>query len=665
MENNFFKINISPENGAISSIVLKNDGQEMNWCSGISGWGEIRFFDELPYADENGVQKVVGEKVLPFVSFSEESGIYRSVYEDWNVRVTVERKFDSDGFLNEKYTVKNVRDADLFLEQGDLSVAAPFNDIYTYADDCVVHRCNTHIWCAGNTSYISAVKMGVSEHNLGLILTDGAFASYSLSDANKFSRRGVFLLDCEHIELLPDEEYVWNLKLFPFKTAEEFERIIKKYHNTVMIKAEKHTVFTGEKLRCKIEIGFKPEKISAFLGETKVAVTEKDGEYYIEETPRCLGDVRLTVYADGVHTFAEFYISEQPETVIKKRLHFIAEKQQYKRRDSALYGAFLPYDNKNKYLIFSSLTRDHNACRERVGMALLMCRYLQNHKDAALRASLDDYVAFALREFFDAETGEVFDGIGKNKKFTRLYNIPWMVSFFTEMYNLTNNTEYLEYSVRGLDFYYTNGGYKFYPNAFSMLLTYNALKKAGMNDACERVKIHFKKHADNIAKNGLSYPRHEVNYEQTIVTPAVTILSEFAQISGDDFYLRESEKHINLLKRFNGNQPSCHMNETPIRYWDDFWFGSARMQGDTFPHYWSCLTARAYCDYCSAGGDKKYLAAADECIRNCFCLFNEKGEGSCAYVYPYKVNGSKGAFYDDWANDQDFALYFYMTMYDI
>ena len=64
-------------------------------------------------------------------------------------------------------------------------------------------------------------------------------------------------------------------------------------------------------------------------------------------------------------------------------------------------------------------------------------------------------------------------------------------------------------------------------------------------------------------------------------------------------------------------------------------------------------------DYYNASGDTVYKAAAEEGIRNCFCLFTEDGEGSCAYVYPYRVNDRKGEFYDDWANDQDFALYFY------
>ena len=75
-----------------------------------------------------------------------------------------------------------------------------------------------------------------------------------------------------------------------------------------------------------------------------------------------------------------------------------------------------------------------------------------------------------------------------------------------------------------------------------------------------------------------------------------------------------------------------------------------------------CDTYFDFLDYYNIGGGEKYKSAAAECIRNCFCLFNERGEGSCAYVYPYKVNGNKGQYYDSWANDQDFALYYYLTV---
>ncbi len=49
---------------------------------------------------------------------------------------------------------------------------------------------------------------------------------------------------------------------------------------------------------------------------------------------------------------------------------------------------------------------------------------------------------------------------------------------------------------------------------------------------------------------------------------------------------------------------------------------------------------------------------ANECIRNYLCLFTDDARGVAAYVYPYKVNGDFGEKYDNWANDQDFALYF-------
>ena len=82
------------------------------------------------------------------------------------------------------------------------------------------------------------------------------------------------------------------------------------------------------------------------------------------------------------------------------------------------------------------------------------------------------------------------------------------------------------------------------------------------------------------------------------------------------------------------------------------------LYGDTFPHYWSCLSARAYKEYYDISGDLDYLAKARRCLRNCLCLFTPAGHGSCAYVYPYRCNGVRGEFYDAWANDQDFALYF-------
>ena len=665
MDNNLFRVKISEQDGTITSLVCEKDLHAMNWCSGLEGWGKVRFFDDKPIEGSGiSLQTIPGMQWMTPTKVSVDENGSLSVYEYEGIRVTVLRSFDENGYLNEQYTLKNLRDADLFLEQGDIGIALPYNDIYTYAEECMVRRCNTHLWCGGSTTYVNAVKMGESDINLGLVLTEGAFASYSMCHADTFSQRGVFLLDCEHMELLPQEEYVWNWKLFWYKEEAEFKSIIRKYRNIIQIDAEHYTVFEDETLHCRINMNFEPKKLSVSLGGVALTPVKKEKGYEITCVPEKLGDQRLCVQADEIHTYAEFFVSEKPDKVIRKRLAFIAEKQQYRRRGSQLDGAYLIYDNEKEYPIFNTAVRDHNACRERMGMALLMCRYLQEHEDDFLRSSLDDFVTFLEREFYDTETGEVFNDVGKNPNFIRLYNAPWVVTFYTEMYYLTRDKKYLSYCLKSLDVYYAGGGYRFYPNGFSMLQTCKAFQKAGMSAEYEHVVAHFRKHVDTIVENGLNYPKHEVNYEQTIVTPAVTFISEFALISGEERYAHEAEKHIKALARFNGHQPSCHMNETPIRYWDDFWFGSGRLQGDTFPHYWSCLTARSYIDYYNASGDETYKLAAEECIRNCFCLFNEKGEGSCAYVYPYRVNDSKGEFYDTWANDQDFALYFYKTLFE-
>ena len=45
-------------------------------------------------------------------------------------------------------------------------------------------------------------------------------------------------------------------------------------------------------------------------------------------------------------------------------------------------------------------------------------------------------------------------------------------------------------------------------------------------------------------------------------------------------------------------------------------------------------------------------------LRGCLNLFFIDGMASCAMVYPDTVNGKKAHYYDPWANDQDWALYY-------
>ncbi len=94
----------------------------------------------------------------------------------------------------------------------------------------------------------------------------------------------------------------------------------------------------------------------------------------------------------------------------------------------------------------------------------------------------------------------------------------------------------------------------------------------------------------------------------------------------------------------------------PIRFWDDYWFGKAKCFGDTFPHYWSVLSGTNALRLGLLLGEEALITDGENTIRNNLNLFSPDGSASCAYVYPHRVNGTAGAFYDELANDQDFAL---------
>lgn len=222
---------------------------------------------------------------------------------------------------------------------------------------------------------------------------------------------------------------------------------------------------------------------------------------------------------------------------------------------------------------------------------------------------------------------------------------------------LYRDRKYLTSACRIMQYYYSNGGGKFYAIELPILTMTNALKEAGMTQELAQMTEYFKKHADFMLEMGTEYPKSEVNYEQSIVAPAAQILEETYLLTGDEKYLEGIELQKKVLELFNGKQPDYHLNEVAIRHWDGYWFGKRRLYGDTFVHYWSTLTGIVYNYYANITGQKIYAKKAEKSLRAVLSMFYPDGSATCAFVYPVTVNGEKAHYADAYANDQDWGLY--------
>lgn len=458
---------------------------------------------------------------------------------------------------------------------------------------------------------------------------------------------------------------MWEWELFWHTGKADFFQKLASYPTYIAIEADHFTLFEGEPISFSIHSACKALPEVTCEGE-RIPLTKAEGGYHVSYLPKKRGRHIFTVRCGDAVTYAEFMVKPAFETLLKNRVRFIVERQQCLDRESPLYGAYLLYDNKTSSPYFDFICTDHNACRERLNMPLVLIRYLQLYEDAAVRKSVDLFIEFLFREFYEEKTGDVFNNIGKTADALRLYNAPGVMLVLAEMYHLTKEDRYLDHILRLAEKYYSIGGERCYSNAVAIRKVLGAFALSGRKKEEEKMRRFFLLHVETMLKNGLSYPIHEVNYEQTIVTPAVTCISEMGLFAKEkETYIEQAKQHLACLDRFSGNQPSFHLYEIAIRFWDDFWFGKAKKFGDTMPHHLSCLSARAFAAYARLTGDATYAERAEECIRNCLCLIDDDGAGHAAYVYPHTVNGLDGEFYDEWANDQDLPLYDAMNCRDL
>lgn len=640
----------------MKEYILTGDTYKLNWVEGNTEWGTVKC--SLPLAVET-----------------------ESIREG--------------DVVKESYTFRNHTDRDIFTGLRDIGIYTPFNDDYTTGRECMTGKCHAHIWCGGETAYIMGLRMGGEPPHAGMVLTDGSIGGYSIErDENRRSNdRGDIILHPTPFSLAPGEHYTVSWTVFAHGGKEDFFEKAKLYCGRFLeVGADQYVLFAGEKahIRVKPAFGFGQGDVRIGRDGDEMPFTVSEGVIALEvpwEEGLCrcgnsakregtggfspdkeggvhgpvegAHTIRLDICVGGVRTHIRLLALPGLDALVRARCRFIAKKQQYHRKGSHLDGAYLVYDREEDALFYSP-QNDFNGGRERVGMGVVLARYLQEYQDLYVEQSLRDYTAYVERELVDRQTGEVYNDYMRDNSYHRLYNAPWFSLFYLELYRLWKKPDFLAVAYRILMYYYKDGGGRFYPILLPAAELLEELQKQGMAQEAGALRAGFLKHADLIAMRGTDYPQSEVNYEQSIVAPAADILLQAYEVTGEERYLDGAARQLKVLELFNGIQPDYHLNEVAIRHWDGYWFGKGRMYGDTFPHYWSSLTGKLYMAYYRILGDEKYRGRAEKSLRASLSLFGADGTASCAYLYPVAVNGRKGDYADAYANDQDWGIYFAM-----
>lgn len=666
---------VDKKNGGLRRISFNHDQDQLNYIEGKRIFG-------LPYGPST-VKQVSCAASKISVCYS-----YRSL------DVDVERLIEGNT-ITETYTFTNNTPRPLFFAEGTLGIQTPFNDRYETAAACLKKRCHAHIWCGDNSTYILGEPMNARGACLGLILLEGRIFHYAVNRKWNSNDRGDFALLLPAVNFQKGQRYVIKWHLNKYANREEFIRSLGDHPNFAFVQADKYSVSVGEPITCTIRNprpetvkllpmdGGRPEIISEEVtGHTgkivfsigSIGSAGSIGSGSTDSAGSATTTAAVTTgekiieigYGDGAVTKLVLQVYRDPMEVIDRRLHFLIDRQQVTDKSSKFYGGFLLYDNETKTtFVEDRCFNDRNAARERSGIITsLLARLIKGVEDKAMHDKYDGAVMMAL-DFVDREIcddrGIVYENVGYRKlPHQRKYNYGFYALLYALAYRYTGEYYYLDKTCKILREYYRLGGAGFYAINIPMALIVEMLEQSAHEDSHKllaEMKSYFLDHCDYIVSRGENYPRHEVKYEQSIVAPSVDMLLQGYQISKEKKYLSEAERQLKLLEAFGFIQPNFHMNDIAIRHWDGYWFGKRKMYGDTFPHYWSCINAGVFARYAEIKKDENYVARANNILLNNLCLIKD-GRGSCAYIYPYLINGMKGGFYDPWANDQDLVIYF-------
>ena len=659
LKNKDFTIEICDKTGATTGIFENTD--KTNWILENSSWGLIKGFEtEQVFQNDNTVRISTYDKTR-------------------NIRVIIEKKVTDCEYF-ETYQITNKHISEVFLTKDNFGIPFAYDCLYKPERDFMNECCISHIWCGGDCAWIYSAKCSAKPPYLVMNVIEGAIDDYSIMyDISRTDNgsyyRGEFVLHLRDCALMPHES---KTVTFRYKFQDEKpENIPLNYDGAIRFTANKYTINQNEEISLLFESqkSFKDLKISC---EDKVIKHKRIGNNAVAKVSfKTLGEHIVKLEVDGKVTWVNINVILPICDLLQKRAKFITEKQQYIKDGSRLSGAYLVYDTDTKNLYYDSVFTDYNAGNERIGMGVLVCKALQEKYDPKMFESLKLHRAFVERELFDSETGMVYDNIGVKKEFTRIFNFPWVSTYYLEWYNLTGEIKCLENSAKILIRFFENTHCKLGAQCIEAYKICQALKKEGLNLLYNRLFELFICYVEKIGAEIVKHEGHinETSYCSEKPNQRLSYFSQAVCLTENEKYLRAAKDSLIKTKIFFAKQPDFHLNCINVRYWDRYWFGKVKSYGDVFPHHWSALAAWGMYWYQKATKTDALNNLIFNNLTGNLCVYREDGFAHNNFLYPYKIIQyssndeikqkqflEPGVFYgknyDAFANDQDWALYY-------
>lgn len=92
---------------------------------------------------------------------------------------TVAHEMEGD-ILHTEIRISNPSDKPYITKASDIGISLPIDTRYNETECCLTSRAHVHLFCGGDISWVMAMRMGGDAPHMGMVLTQGSLAGYSI-----------------------------------------------------------------------------------------------------------------------------------------------------------------------------------------------------------------------------------------------------------------------------------------------------------------------------------------------------------------------------------------------------------------------------------------------------------------------------------------------------